>query len=149
MQNYNNILDLAAQCGSMDDESIGLLLQGLKEEATVYRSVIGAVSYEVHKRLLANKGTELPHSTLTIKRVGKVEYDVGKMTALRELLSPDDAEELVTEKHTPAKTQTVVDGRKARSLLLKYGAESEVGKAIAAARLPESTSFSVKEKNQR
>lgn len=146
MQNYNNILDLASQCADMDDESIGLLLQGLKEEASVYRAVIGAVSYEIHKRLLANKGTELPHSTLTIKRVGKVEYDVGKMTALRELLSPDDAEELVTEKHTPAKTQTVVDGRKARSLLIKYGAESEVGKAIVAARLAESTSFSVKEK---
>ncbi len=147
MQNNNNLLEVAAECASLDDESIGFLLQGLKEGARTYRSAIGAVSYEIHKRLLANKGRELPHSKLSISRVGGASYDIGKMTALRELLNPQDAEELVIEKYTPPKTETVVDGRKARSLLIKYGVESEVGKAIVAARLPESTSFSVKEKN--
>ena len=146
MSNTSNILEVATNCGSMDDESLGLLLQALKQGAQDYRSAVSAVSYEVHKRLLATKGTRLPHSTLDIRRSNSPQYDVGKVKALTELLTPQEAEELVVNKHTPAKDETVVSGTKANSLIKAYGEESEVGKAILAARLPESTAFTVREK---
>ena len=146
MGQTSNILAVATNCGTMDDESLGLLLQALREGAADYRAAVSAVSYEVHKRLLKTKGTRLPHSTLEIKRAGSPTYDVGKATAIKELLSPAEAEALVVVKHTPAKDETVVSGQKANSLLKAYGEDSEVGKAIIAARMPESTSFPVTEK---
>ena len=146
MTNTSNILAVATNCGTMDDESLGLLLQALKEGSADYRSAVSAVGYEVHKRLLKTKGTQLPPSTLTIKRSGSVQYDVGKATALKELLTPAEAGELVVNKHVPATDETVVSGVKANSLIKAYGVESEVGKAIVAARLPESTSFTITEK---
>ena len=144
--NTGNILQVATNCGSMDDESLGLLLQAIKGGAQDYRSAVAMVSYEVHKRLLKTKGTQLPHSTLTIKRAGSPLYDVGKATALKELLSPSEAEKLVVSKHTPAKDEVVVSGNTANALIKAYGLESDVGKAIVAARLPESTNFTVTEK---
>ena len=99
MTQTSNILEVATNCGTMDDESLGLLLQALKEGATDYRSSVAMVSYEIHKRLLKTKGTRLPHSTLDIKRAGSPTYDVGKVKALTEMLSKRDAEELLVEKH--------------------------------------------------
>jgi hypothetical protein len=133
MTQTSNLLGVATNCGSMDDESLGLLLQGLKEGASDYRSAVSMVSFEVHKRLLKTKGTRLPHSTLDIKRAGSPTYDVGKAKALTELLSERDAEELVS-------------GAKANNLLKAYGVESEVGRAIIAARMPESTAFTITER---
>jgi hypothetical protein len=146
MTEANSIGGVAMNCGSLSDEDLGTLLQGLKQSNQEFREAVAAVSYEVHKRLVLSKGTMLPHSTLQIKRAGSPTYDVGKVTALKELLSPAEAEALIVEKYTPAKTETVVSGSKARSLLLQYGAESDVGKRIVAARLPESTAFSITEK---
>jgi|14_taG_2_1085336.scaffolds.fasta_scaffold19006_4 hypothetical protein len=146
MAQTGNILAVATNCGTMDDESLGLLLQALKEGASDYRGAVAAVSYEIHKRLLKTKGTRLPHSTLDIKRAGSPTYDVGKVKALTELLSERDASELVVEKHVPASSKTVVSGSKANNLLKAYGVESEVGKAIIAARMPESTSFTITER---
>lgn len=146
MTQTSNLLGVATNCGSMDDESLGLLLQGLKEGASDYRSAVAMVSFEVHKRLLKTKGTRLPHSTLDIKRAGSPTYDVGKAKALTELLSERDAEELVIQKYTPASSETVVSGAKANNLLKAYGVESEVGRAIIAARMPESTAFTITER---
>jgi len=145
-KDLSSIMVTAMNCGTMDNESLGLLLQGLKESAAEFRQAVTAVSYEVHTRLLETKGTELPHSTLSIKRQGSPAYDIGKIKALTELLTPDEALGLVFEKHIPESHVTTVDGKAARSLLISYGAESEVGKAIVAARLPASTAFSIKEK---
>jgi hypothetical protein len=145
-KDLSSIMVTAMNCGTMDDESLGLLLQGLKESAAEFRQAVSAVSYEVHRRLVANKGTMLPHSTLEIKRQGSPTYDVGKVKALTELLTPTEAAALIHTKHTPAKDETVVSGQKANSLLKAYGEDTEVGKAIIAARLPESTSFTVTEK---
>ena len=145
-KDLSSIMVTAMNCGTMDNESLGLLLQGLKESASEFRQAVTAVSYEVHMRLLKTKGTELPHSTLSIKRQGSPSYDVGKAKALAELITPTEASALVHTKHTPAKDETVVSGQKANSLLKAYGEDSDVGKAIIAARLPESTSFTVTEK---
>jgi len=145
-KDLSSIMVTAMNCGTMDNESLGLLLQGLKESASDFRQAVAAVSYEVHMRLLKTKGTELPHPTLSIKRQGSPSYDVGKAKALAELITPTEAAALVHTKHTPAKDETVVSGQKANSLLKAYGEDSDVGKAIIAARLPESTSFTVTEK---
>ena len=52
----------------------------------------------------------------------------------------------MVQKYTPASSETVVSGAKANNLLKAYGVESEVGKAIIAARMPESTSFTITER---
>ena len=48
-------------CGSLSDEDLGTLLQGLKQSNQEFREAVAAVSYEVHKRLVLSKGTMLPH----------------------------------------------------------------------------------------
>jgi len=59
-KDLSSIMVTAMNCGTMDNESLGLLLQGLKESAAEFRQAVTAVSYEVHTRLLETKGTELP-----------------------------------------------------------------------------------------
>ena len=47
-KDLSSIMATAKNCGTMDNESLGVLLQGLKESAAEFRQAIRAVSYVVH-----------------------------------------------------------------------------------------------------
>ena len=122
------------QLTGFDDELLLKCLADFREQEKLFRDQRQRLEYEILKRLEARQATEMTSPLWTAKLVKpSPQYDMGKLLALKEEVSPDEWAKAFTPEHmemVPAK----LDMRVAGGWGKRFG--STVAQALDRARLP-------------
>lgn len=132
---------------TMTDDQLVYEIAGLKQTIATCRDTLQRLEFELQQRLEAKGATSLPNEFYDVKLEKTYILSVEELKAhVGELIPPGEWAKAVTEEHEETTTITVAAKADARvvNTWKKYG--SEVAAGIEAARIPNATRLTVKER---
>jgi ribosome-interacting GTPase 1 len=135
--------ELARRIREKTDAELIEYLDDNRKYLQTLRDIIGITEMEITSRLESRNATIMRGDNKEVEISSKTEWDISKLSQLREMFSPDELEGIYTAEHekvvTVPEKWNMARGRR----LLKYG--SEVSSIIDSARIKGRNKLTLKE----